>query len=184
MSHATRPIRVSLMTTTSGMPTRPDRLATEFERHRGHLRSPRRDVTGAMRQDDEVIARGLLMLSSAAFVVTGLAYLAVPGFALGIVGIEPSPTSEFLLRTEGVPLLFGAALLWAVRDGGHRLERIALLALAGYYVGGSAIDLAAYGDGIVGPASIPSAVVRIAVGVICVAATWAAGRSSPGTDAA
>jgi hypothetical protein len=135
-------------------------------------------------QDSGVITLGVLTLSSAVFALTGLAYLAVPGLALGMVGIEPSPTSEFLLRTEGVPLLFGAALLWAIRDGGHRLERIALLALAGYYVGGSAIDLVAYADGVVGPASIPSAVVRIVVGGICVAAAWAMGRSSPGTDAA
>ena len=104
-----------------------------------------------------MIVRGLLTLSCVVFAVTGAAYVAIPGAALGIVGIVSSPTSEFLLRTEGVPLLFGAALLWAVRDGGHRVERVALLALAGYYVLSSVIDLAAYAGGIVGPAAIPSA---------------------------
>jgi hypothetical protein len=131
-----------------------------------------------------VIARGLLVLSALVFLATGLAYLAVPGVALGIVGLESSPTSEFLLRTEGVPLLFGAALLWAIRAGGHRLVRIALRALAGYYIVSSAIDLAAFGEAVVGPASVPSAVVRIAIGVACLSATWVTGRSSAESDAA
>ena len=58
-----------------------------------------------------MLARGLLTLSSAVLAVTGLAYLLVPGLALAIVGIESSPDSDFLLRTEGVALLFGAAVV-------------------------------------------------------------------------
>jgi hypothetical protein len=140
-------------------------------------------INTVVRQDGAVIARGLLFLSAFVFVATGLAYLAVPGSALGIVGIESSPTSEFLLRSEGVPLLFGAALLWAVLDGGRPRERIALIALGGYYTVSSVIDLAAYGEGVVGPASIPSAVVRIALGMVCLAAAWATGRSAGGDSA-
>jgi hypothetical protein len=45
-----------------------------------------------------------------------------------------------------------------------------LLSLAGYDVVGSLVDLAAFNDNIVGPASLPSAVIRIAVGVVCAAA--------------
>lgn len=128
-----------------------------------------------------MIAKGLLILSSLGFAATGLAYLAMPDMALGIVGIESSPVSEFLLRTEGVPLLFGSVLVWIVRDGGGREVRIALIALAAYYVASSVIDLAAYAEGVVGPASVPSAFVRIAVGAACGAAAWYSGRHPQGT---
>lgn len=66
------------------------------------------------------------------FAAAGLAYLAVPGLALGVVGIPSSPPSDFFLRTEGVPLLLGAAMTWVVRDSGPREQRDALAALAGY----------------------------------------------------
>lgn len=128
-----------------------------------------------------MLARGLLTLSSAVLAAAGLAYLAVPGLALGIVGIPSSPASEFLLRTQGVPLLFGAAMTWAVRDGGRRQQRIALIALTGYYVLSSLIDLAAFDQGVVGAASVPSAVVRIAIGTACAAAAISAGRAPAGT---
>lgn len=128
-----------------------------------------------------MLARGLLTISSAVLAAAGLAYLAVPGLALQVVGIPSSPASEFLLRTEGVPLLFGAAMTWAVRDGGRREQRNALVALAGYYVLSSVIDLAAFAQGVVGPASVPSAVVRIAIGTLCAAAAIAAGRALSGT---
>ncbi len=119
-----------------------------------------------------MLARGLLTLSSAVLAVTGLAYLLVPGLALAIVGIESSPDSDFLLRTEGVALLFGAAVVWVLRGGDARAHRIGLLALAGYYIGSSIVDLAAYAQEIVGWASIPSAIVRISVGSVCLGAVW------------
>lgn len=53
------------------------------------------------------------MLSSVVLAAAGLAYFAAPGLALGIVGLESTRESEFLLRTEGVALLFG----------GYRLSR-------------------------------------------------------------
>lgn len=127
-----------------------------------------------------MLAKGLLVLSAAVFAAAGLAYLIVPGLALGVVGIASSPTSDFLLRTEGVPLVFGAVMVWAVRDGGRREHRITLFALAGYYLLSSVIDLAAFAQGVVGPASVPSAVARIAIGTICVAV---AGRVSTGAAA-
>jgi hypothetical protein len=76
------------------------------------------------------------------------------------------------MRTEGVALLTGAGFLWAVRAGTSRQRQAVLLSHAAYYVVGSLVDLAAFNDNIVGPASLPSAVIRIAVGVVCAAAAW------------
>ena len=86
---------------------------------------------------------------------------------LAVVGIGSAATTDFLMRTEGVALLTGAGFLWAVRDGRPDQLRFALAALAGYYVLGSIVDLHAFAQDIVGPASVPSAVVRIALGVVC-----------------
>ena len=46
------------------------------------------------------------------------------------------------------------------------------MSLAAYYVVGSLVDLAAFNDDILGPASVPSAGIRIAVGVLCAVAAW------------
>lgn len=127
-----------------------------------------------------MLAKGLLALSSAVLAAAGLAYILVPALALSVVGIESSPTSDFLLRTEGVALLFGAAMAWAVREGGRREQRIALLGLAGYYLVSSIVDLAAFAQGVVGAASVPSAALRIAIGTICAVAAMSASRE-PGT---
>jgi uncharacterized protein YjeT (DUF2065 family) len=114
-----------------------------------------------------VLARILFALSAVVLAVTGIAYLVVPGLALGIVDIQATPDSEFLLRTEGVALLFGAAIVWLVRGGDGPARRNGLLALAGYYVLSSLVDLAAFAQGTVGPASVPSAAIRIVVGALC-----------------
>ena len=127
-----------------------------------------------------MLAKGLLTLSSAVFAAAGLAYLAVPGLALGVVGIPSSPASDFLLRTEGVPLLLGAAMTWIVRDSGRREQRVALAALSSYYVLSSVIDLAAFAQGVVSVVSLPSAVARIAIGTMCAAAAISARRSPAG----
>ncbi len=74
------------------------------------------------------------------------------------------------MRTEGVALLSAAGFLWAVRDGRPDQLRLVLAALAGYFVVGSLVDLAAFTEGIVGAASVPSAVLRIAIGAVCVLA--------------
>ena len=68
--------------------------------------------------------------------------------------------------------------MWAVRHGGTRQQRVILVALAGYYTLSSVIDLLAFAEGIVGSASMPSALVRIAIGVMCVAAAWPVRRAS------
>jgi len=48
--------------------------------------------------------------------------------------------------------------------------------LAGYYVLSSLVDLLAFAHGTVGPASVPSAAIRIAVGAICLVVAWNGGR--------
>jgi len=113
------------------------------------------------------LSAGLVLLSSVGFALTGLGYLAVPGFMLSIVGVPSVATSDFLLRTEGVALLCGAGVLWAARDARPAAMRVALLSLAVYYILGSLVDLAAFGQGIVGPASVPSAAVRLVLGGAC-----------------
>jgi hypothetical protein len=97
------------------------------------------------------LANALLLISSVAFALTGVGYLLIPATMLGVVGIAPNGTSDFLLRTEGVALLTAAGLAWAVRDGAPRRVSLALAALSLYYVLGSAVDLAAFTDDIVGP---------------------------------
>lgn len=116
------------------------------------------------------VSRGLIYLAALSLAVTGLAYLVVPAAALSIVGIEADPTTEFLIRTEGVPLLTCAGLLLVLSIRPARHLWLALLAVAGYLVVSSVIDLFAFRDGIVGQASVPSAAVRIVLGVACIAA--------------
>jgi hypothetical protein len=112
------------------------------------------------------LARFLILLSSALFAVTGFAYLIVPGAALTVVGIDSTAASEFLLRTEGVVLLTAAALLWAIRAT-RAAARVGLLALAGYYLVGSLVDLLAFYQGTVQWPSVPSAALRIGLGLAC-----------------
>jgi hypothetical protein len=66
-----------------------------------------------------------------------------------------------------VALLAGAGFLWAVRDGNRKQLGVALTVLSAYYVLSSVIDIAALIDGVVGVASVPSAVARIALGAVC-----------------
>jgi hypothetical protein len=121
----------------------------------------------------------LIRASAVIFAVIGLGYLVMPSAMLSIVGIDASPTTDFLMRTEGVALLTGAGFLWAVRDGTSRQRQIALLSLAAYYVVGSLIDLAAFNSNIVGTLAVPSALIRSAIGVACAVAAWRDHPSRP-----
>ena len=118
------------------------------------------------------LSTGLIRASAVIFAVIGLGYLVVPSAMLSIVGISAVPTTDFLMRTEGVALLTGAGFLWAVCEGTGGQRRVALASLAAYYVVGSLVDLAAFNSNIVGAAAAPSAVIRIAVGVLCAVAAW------------
>jgi hypothetical protein len=114
------------------------------------------------------VTRILFAVSAAALAATGLGYVVVPSAMLGIVGIAGDSTTEFLIRTEGVALLtLAAVILLLPIDAGWR-SRGALFAVTGYLLVGSIVDLRAFADGIVGPASVPSAALRIGVGVVCV----------------
>ncbi len=104
------------------------------------------------------LARSLLVLSALLLAATGLGYLFVPAAMLSVVGIGGSPTEVFLIRTEGVALVTAAALTETARRAGGRAVQLALVILAFYLVAGSLIDLIAFRDGIVGPASVPSAI--------------------------
>ena len=64
-----------------------------------------------------MMSRPLVLFSAAVFSLVGLAYLFLPAAALSIVGLESDPVRDFLMRTEGVALLFGAAMLWPLRHG-------------------------------------------------------------------
>ena len=122
------------------------------------------------------LATGLIRASALLFAAIGLGYLVAPAVMLSIVGINASPTTDFLMRTEGVALLTGAGFLVAVGTGGSRQMRLVLFSLAAYYIVGSLVDLAAFNSNVVGPASAPSAAIRIAVGVLCAVAAWRAAR--------
>ncbi len=124
------------------------------------------------------LAKGLVTLSAIAFAVTGLGYLVAPGTMLSVVGIESAATSDFLIRTEGVALIAGAGFLWAVREGTPTQFRLVLLSLAFYYFVGTLIDLTAFDHGVVGTASVPSGVARVAVGSACLVAVWRASRAA------
>jgi hypothetical protein len=116
------------------------------------------------------LAKALVLLSVLAFGITGLGYFVVPAAMLSIVGISPAATTDFLIRTEGVALLAGGGMLWAVRDGPPSQLKLVLAALAVYHIVGSLVDLDAFGQGVVGSASIPSAGIRIVIGGLCVVA--------------
>ena len=110
------------------------------------------------------------IVSAAVFVVTAIGYLVAPGAMLSVVGVASTGTSDFLIRTEGVALLAGAVFLWAARSGPPGLIRIVLVGLGVYYVLGSVVDVAAFTQGLVGTASVPSAAVRILLGGLCLVA--------------
>ncbi len=100
---------------------------------------------------------------------------------LSVVGIPSSATVEFLMRTEGVALLAGAGFLWAAIDARPTQQRIVLFALATNYVLSSIVDLLAFNDAIVGSLAVPSIVIRLAVGALCVFAAMRSTRSESST---
>ena len=116
------------------------------------------------------LTRALLFLAGIALAAVGVAYALLPGTALGIAGIAVDPTREFLFRAQGVALVAAGVLLLLIPAGGGWRTRSALVAVAGYLIIGSVVDLRAYLDGLVGGAAVVSATARIAAGALCVLA--------------
>ena len=114
------------------------------------------------------MTRALLILSSVAFAAVVIGYIVAPWALLSVVGIESTPTADFLIRTEGVALVSAAIFVWAARDGSTAQVRLVLLGLALYFILGALVDLSAFASSVVGPASVPSGVVRILIGALCV----------------
>ena len=122
------------------------------------------------------LTRALLWLAAVALVAVGLAFAIVPGIPLEVLAIASSPTTEFLLRSEGLALVVAGLLLVLIPPGRAWRTRFALLAVAAYLIVGSVVDLRAYLDGVVGTATLASAALRIAVGALCVLAAIARAR--------
>ena len=121
-------------------------------------------------------ANALLGFSALTFAGIGVGYLIAPAAMLSIVGITSAPVADFLIRTIGVALLAGAGLIASAWDASATRVRIALVSLAGYYLLSSVVDWQAHSEGIVGSASVPSVMIRVAVGVLCLLAAWRVGR--------
>ena len=101
---------------------------------------------------------------------------------LSVVGIGGTPTETFLIRTEGVALIAAAGLLWAARGSNQARMRVILISLATYYLIGSAVDLMAFRDGIVGSLAVPSIAIRVVVGSLCLFAAARTDRADRGNQ--
>lgn len=125
-------------------------------------------------------ARAIVSLSIVAFAATGLGYVIAPSALLAVVDIDQTPTAAFLLRTEGVALIAAAGFLWATLGCDPTRQRVVLISLAAYYLLGSAVDLMAFREGIVGSLAAPSVVIRVVVGGLCLLAAARSSRSDDG----
>lgn len=93
-------------------------------------------------------------------------YLVVPASMLAVVGIEATPTTEFLVRTLAAVFVGLIPISLTLRHRtGHPSERTILFGLAVYMAVGSAVDLHAYLVGLVGMAAVPSILARTALGL-------------------
>ncbi len=111
------------------------------------------------------LVRLMIAVGAVLFVATGALYVVVPTVALDILNIQSTATSEYLLRTHGIALLFGGLLLLLAIAG--RMPAVVLLALAAYLIGTSVVDVVAFVQGIAGPATLPEAITRTGLGVLC-----------------
>ena len=94
-----------------------------------------------------------------------IGYFLSPGGMLSVVGIDETPLATFLVRALAAAFLAMLPAAWiARRRTGSAIERGVLAGLAIYMFAGSAVDLAAYTGGLVGPAALPSIAFRVALG--------------------
>lgn len=110
---------------------------------------------------------GAVSLTSLLLMFAALGYLVVPSSMLSVVGIEGTPTSEFLVRTLAAAFLAMLPSAWSVRRRGVSSSEQAVLAgLSLYMLASSAVDLHAYYGELVGIAAVPSIVLRSVLGAI------------------
>lgn len=124
------------------------------------------------------MTRLLLRLSAVTFALSGVAMLFVPAAMLSVVGIGAEPVPSFLLRTEGVPQLALAILLWVSPVHGAA-ARAPLAAIIVFNVLSSLVDLDAHRQGLVGAAAVPSALLRLALAAWAVGALVATTKPAP-----
>ena len=96
---------------------------------------------------------------------SSIGYLFFPSAMLSIVGIQSNDQMDFLVRTLAAALVALIPSAWSARkDENSSLYRSVLLGLAIYMFLSSALDLHAFLTQIVNGASIPSIILRVALG--------------------
>lgn len=116
----------------------------------------------------EKIFQGLVLLIGFLFAASAIGYVFFPSAMLSIVGIESTPQTDFLVRTLAVALVsfIPSASALGVSRSFFSLPRAIASGLAIYLFLSSAVDLHAYFVHLVGSAALPSAIVRIVIGVL------------------
>ncbi|MEQ1900503.1 MAG: hypothetical protein ABL866_07195 [Devosia sp.] len=104
---------------------------------------------------------GFLLVAAAA------GYLISPGQMLSVVGISASAESAFLVQTLAAAFIAMVPMAWSVRRRTPGPVAAAVLrGLAVYMFAGSAVDLYAYSNGLVGFPALPSIGARTALGLV------------------
>lgn len=104
---------------------------------------------------------GFLLVAAAA------GYLISPGQMLSVVGISASAESAFLVQTLAAAFIAMVPMAWSVRRRTPGPVAAAVLwGLAVYVFAGSAVDLYAYSNGLVGFPALPSIGARTALGLV------------------
>lgn len=108
-----------------------------------------------------------VILTAVLLAGAALGYFVSPSAMLSVVGIKSSDQSGFLVRTLAAAFVAMLPMAWAVRRrSGEPIERAVLAGFALYLVLGSAVDLHAYLDDLVGVAAVPSVIVRTVLGLV------------------
>jgi hypothetical protein len=109
---------------------------------------------------------GAVLLTVLLLLAAAIGYLVSPAGMLSVVGIEATPTNEFLVRTLAAAFLAMIPSALSVRRrGASTSERTILAGLALYMFAGSAVDAHAYLSALVGSAAVPSIIFRSLLGL-------------------
>jgi hypothetical protein len=103
------------------------------------------------------------------FAASALGYLIFPSAMLSVVGITSNDQMDFLVRTLAAALVALIPGSWSVRKRGNSsLHQSVIYGLAIYMFLSSVVDLHAYLTYIVNSTSIPSIILRVALGSVLV----------------